>query len=102
MRPTTAGSGGRPKPAERDGRGTFGATTSLIALARSQAPSSRPRRLRALHADYFATEWRALSTRRRGAWLTLGVAGGTLTGIYVAALLTPSAAGCTWRSGRSS
>lgn len=41
-----------------------------------------------LHADYYAGDWRALVDPGQGSLeLTLAVVGGTLTGIYVAALL---------------
>jgi prolipoprotein diacylglyceryltransferase len=41
-----------------------------------------------LHADYYGDEWRALLDPAQGSLeLTLAVVGGTLTGIYVAALL---------------
>lgn len=41
-----------------------------------------------LHADYYGGDWRALLDPAAGSMeLTLGVVGGTLTGIYVAALL---------------
>lgn len=41
-----------------------------------------------LHADYYAGDWRALLDPGQGSLeLTLAVVGGTLTGIYVAALL---------------
>jgi phosphatidylglycerol:prolipoprotein diacylglycerol transferase len=41
-----------------------------------------------LHADFYATEWRALLDPRQGSLeLTLGVVGGTATAIYVASLV---------------
>jgi prolipoprotein diacylglyceryltransferase len=41
-----------------------------------------------LHADYYAGDWRALLDPGQGSLeLTLAVVGGTLTGVYVAALL---------------
>jgi len=77
------------EPAERDGRRhlrrddllfiALGAVAGAVVGARAGYGL--------LHADYFATECGALLDRRRGAGADLGVAGGTLTGIYVAALL---------------
>ena len=71
-------------------RGTCGATTCCSSLLGAVPGAVVLGRLGygLLHLDYYAGDWRALLDPAQGSLeLTLAVVGGTLTGIYVAALL---------------